>query len=48
MKDEVISSERLPREGWEDVFRAALPSAHEELLLDALPVNEFDGTDWQW
>ena len=39
---------RLPREGWEEAFRSAGPSTHDELLLDALPENEFDQEDWRW
>jgi antitoxin MazE len=44
----VITPEHCPRQGWEDAFRAAQPSTKDELLLDALPANEFDDEDWQW
>jgi len=44
----VIAPARLPRAGWEEVFHAAGTSAHDELLLDALPPNEFDRKDWRW
>jgi antitoxin MazE len=46
--DLVISPSRRPRDGWEEAFRAAGPSANDELLLDALPANQFDGEEWQW
>jgi antitoxin MazE len=44
----VIAARRRPREGWEEAFRAAGSSTHDELLLDALPPNEFDHEDWRW
>jgi antitoxin MazE len=44
----VITPERPPRQGWEEAFRAAGPSAHDELLLDVLPASEFDREDWRW
>jgi antitoxin MazE len=44
----VIAPERRPRQGWEEAFRAADASIHDELLLGALPANEFDREDWQW
>jgi antitoxin MazE len=44
----VIAKDRRPREGWAEAFRAAGPSAHDELLLDTLPMNQFDREDWQW
>ena len=44
----VIAPSRLPRQGWEEAFRAAGPSASDELLLDAVPMNEFDLGDWRW
>lgn len=42
----VIAQARLPRQGWEEAFRAAGPSTHDKLLLDTR--NEFDVEDWQW
>ena len=36
-----------PREGWEEAFRAAGSSAHDELFLDA-PANQFDREEWWW
>jgi antitoxin MazE len=43
----IISPERQPRAGWEEQFRIALPSPHDELLLDTGP-NEFDDKEWRW
>jgi antitoxin MazE len=42
----VIAQGHLPREGWEEAFRAAGPSTHDELLLDTR--NQFDREEWQW
>lgn len=36
----------IPREGWEDAFRAAGSSAGDELLLTNLRSNEFDREEW--
>jgi antitoxin MazE len=44
----VIAPGRPPRKGWEEAFRAAGPSTNDELLLDALPGNEFDQENWRW
>ncbi len=44
----VIAPDRLPRQGWEEAFRAAGPAAKDELLLSTVPANEFDREDWQW
>jgi len=44
----VIAPTHLPREGWEEAFRAAGASADDELLLDTLPPSEFDREEWQW
>ena len=43
----VIAPARLPREGWDEAFRAASSSAHDELLLDT-PSSQFDREEWQW
>jgi antitoxin MazE len=43
----VIAPSRAPREGWEEAFRAAGSSAHDELFLDA-PANQFDREEWRW
>jgi antitoxin MazE len=44
----VIAPARRPREGWEEAFRAAGPSVHDELPLETLPPNRFDREDWRW
>jgi antitoxin MazE len=44
----VISPERRPRQGWEDSFRAAGSATHDELLLEAVGSNQFDGEEWKW
>jgi antitoxin MazE len=44
----IISSERLPRQNWEESFRAAGPAANDELLLDAAEPSEFDRKEWRW
>ncbi len=43
----VIAPARGPREGWEEAFRAAGSSVHDELFLDA-PTNQFDREEWRW
>jgi hypothetical protein len=43
----VIAPARGPREGWEEAFRAAGSSAHDELLLDTSS-SQFDREEWQW
>ena len=45
---QVITKQHAPREGWEEAFRAAGPSTHDELLLGTLPMNNFDREDWEW
>jgi len=44
----VISSERLPRQGWDEAFRAAGPAEGDELLLPSVPPNKFDREEWKW
>jgi antitoxin MazE len=43
----VIAPARLPREDWEEAFRAAGSSAHDELLLET-PSSQFDREEWRW
>jgi len=43
----VIAPARLPREGWEEAFRAAGSSAHDELLLH-VAASQFDREEWRW
>ena len=44
----IISSARRPRAGWEELFRAAGPSVHDEALLEPLQANDFDRKEWNW
>lgn len=44
----VVAREHHPRQGWQDAFRAAGQSAHDELLLGSLPAYEFDRENWRW
>ena len=43
----VIAPARQPREGWDEAFRAAGSSTHDELLLDT-PSTQFDREEWRW
>ena len=44
----VIACDRLPRQGWEEAFRAAGSRTPDELLLKTIPQNQFDRDEWQW
>lgn len=44
----VISRAHVPRQGWDEAFRAAAPSNDDPLLLDAVTPNKFDREDWKW
>jgi antitoxin MazE len=44
----VISSDRAPRRGWDQAFRAAGSAECDELLLESLPANKFDREEWKW
>jgi antitoxin MazE len=44
----VISSDRAPRQGWDEAFRAASPAEDDQLLLKSLPANRFDREEWKW
>lgn len=44
----VISRKSEPRGGWQDAFRAAGPSEHDDLLIDASEPGEFDRKEWRW
>jgi antitoxin MazE len=44
----VISPERRSRQGWDEAFRAAGPSNHDELLLETTGPNDFDHEEWRW
>jgi antitoxin MazE len=43
----IISPKRVPREGWEEKFRAAGP-VEDELLLGTVSANQFDRKEWRW
>ena len=43
----VIAPARLPRQGWEEAFRAAGSSAQDKFLLD-VPASQFDREEWRW
>jgi antitoxin MazE len=43
-----IARRRYPRQGWKEAFAAAGSSAHDPLLLESLPPNEFDAKEWTW
>ena len=43
----VIAPARLPREDWDEAFRAAGSAAHDELLLET-PSSQFDREEWRW
>jgi antitoxin MazE len=49
----IISSERQPRQGWNDAFLASghVASEHatpDELMLEVTEPNEFDHKEWRW
>jgi antitoxin MazE len=44
----IISPDRLPRQGWEERFRAASPAVEDEQLLGRMGANEFDRKEWRW
>ena len=44
----VISSERAPRQGWDEAFHAAGPAEDGRLLLESVPSNKFDREEWKW
>ena len=43
----VIAAHREPRHGWKHSFAKASPT-EDEILLDRLPPNAFDGEEWTW
>jgi antitoxin MazE len=44
----VISPELQPRQGWNEAYRAAGPSADDEMRLEYAEPNEFDRKEWKW
>lgn len=44
----VIASVRVPRQAWEENFRAACPAAADESLLETVAPTQFDRDEWKW
>ena len=45
----ILAKDRKPREGWREALVAAKAAlAHDALLLDGIPENEFDRDQWTW
>ena len=44
----VISSERKPRQGWEEALRLAGPPREDEVLLESVLDDDFDREEWTW
>jgi len=44
----IVAPHRLPRQGWEETFRAAVSAEADELLLETVPPNQFDRDEWKW
>ena len=44
----VISSERKPRQGWEDALLRAGAASDVEFLLDSALDDDFDQKEWTW
>jgi antitoxin MazE len=44
----IVAHPRTPRQGWDEAFRAAGSSNHDDLLLKDIAPNEFDRTGWKW
>lgn len=45
----ILAKDRKPREGWSEALVAARATlAHDALLLDGIPENEFDRDQWIW
>jgi len=43
----VIHAARLPRQGWEEAFRAMAERGDDRLLDEPRPTS-FDETEWEW
>jgi len=43
----VIAPHRASRRGWREAFAASHPES-QELLLDGVSQNAFDGEEWKW
>ena len=44
----IISPGRQPRERWEQAFRAAGSSEHDEVLLEGESSDRFAREEWEW
>ena len=44
----VISSERKPRQGWEEALRRAGPADADEPVLDSVLDDDFEREEWKW
>jgi antitoxin MazE len=44
----VIRPAALPRQGWEEAFRAMAKNGHDQLLDTDLNQTEQEQEDWQW
>ena len=44
----IISPDRTARQGWEQAFRSAGLTIHDELLLETAGPSKFDHEEWQW
>jgi antitoxin MazE len=44
----VISPGRRLRDGWAVQFEKAGPAGNDNLLLESIPVSEFDRKEWKW
>jgi antitoxin MazE len=44
----IISTERRPRQGWEQAFHAAGSAKRDELFFETAEPNEFDHKEWRW
>lgn len=44
----IISSQRKPRQGWEESLRRATRLTEDELLLDSVLDDAFDREEWTW
>jgi antitoxin MazE len=43
----IIAPHRAPRNGWKQAFISS-PTAEQEMLLERISSNAFDGKKWRW
>ncbi len=43
----ILSADKKPRDGWEEIFARQLESGDDKLLMAEFP-NEFDDEEWVW